>query len=907
MFKEAAMANQYTPETPQRPHTILKPRTRKPNFVVNVLVMAIRILCILVLVIGVAGAGVVLGIVKAYTETAPELNLAQIDDQAQTSFFYDAEGNVITDYKGAEDRVNVSIEDIPEMLQYAFVATEDARFYTHNGVDAKRIVGAFVSNLSSSSTQGGSTITQQLLKNSILSDEQSYKRKIQEAYLAMQLENIYEKDQILESYLNTIYLGESYYGVKTAAQGYFGKELNELTMRECAMLAGIARNPYYFNPRRNFYVRQTPAVSNDRTNYSLRSMYENQFISREQYEAALNTETVRVLETPPHSNATLYEYPYYVEYAVQDVVTELLKLNSLDNTKANRNAMEQKLRTGGYHVTMCLDKDIQRIVEDTLANFKDYPRMRDPNDEIYRQRNVDGTYAEIIQPQAAVSIVDYRTGEVKAVVGGRTAPTARKTLNRATDMKMPVGSTIKPIAVYAPAIQEGGSPGSIVYNMPVPIHGWTDADGKAYYPSNYGGGGFTGPTTFRRAMRQSYNTGAAQALMYYVGVDQSAEYLKAMGVAEANLQKTAFGLALGASGITPVQMAVAFGTIANEGIYQAPMAFSRIEDSNGNVIIDRRTTQERRQVFSAGTAWMVVDMMKEVVSSGTGTSAKIKGQTVAGKTGTNSDYKGITFTGITGWYSGSVWIGHDNYKALTSKATGGNFAAPLWQTIMAKIHTEKALPDRDIIEKQPEEIGLVKATTCGVSGYLATSACRNDAKGYGVVNEYWNQDSVPTENCPMHQELSMCMDSGMLATQFCPNVQTKSAVIIPHGHPLYDFIDTYPDAMRNYLGEFATLKLTADPNYNDSLIASVTCSVHNDFWVEQDQYWQQSGSYDEAYALIQQAYDMLMNRGSEPTEQYVSVSYCIRQLEALLESGDVAAISGAMSNLRYAMQVFSEN
>ena len=265
-------------------HSIFKPEMKKPNFVLSIAVNVIRIFAVLVLVAGLAALGAVVGIAKGYMETAPTLDLAAIDDQAQTSFIYDANGNLITEYKGSENRVIVSIQAMPTYLQHAFIAVEDARFYTHNGVDIKRIVGAFVSNLSSSSTQGGSTITQQLIKNTLLSSEQSYKRKIQEAYLAMQLETRYTKDQILESYLNTIYLGENYYGVYTAAQGYFGKSLGELTLRECAMLAGTCNSPYYYNPRRNFYTRQKegvdyPAITHDRTNAVLRCRYENQYIT----------------------------------------------------------------------------------------------------------------------------------------------------------------------------------------------------------------------------------------------------------------------------------------------------------------------------------------------------------------------------------------------------------------------------------------------------------------------------------------------------------------------------------------------------------------------------------------------------------------------------------------------------
>ncbi|MDD7445336.1 MAG: PBP1A family penicillin-binding protein [Clostridiales bacterium] len=842
-------------DPPVRRRTIFRPRNRRPNFAVSTLVCSVRIFALLVLIVCVAGGGTVLGIVKAYTETAPELDLAVIDDQAETSFFYDAEGNMITDYKGSEDRVMVSIEEIPLNLQHAFVAVEDARFYTHNGIDVKRILGAFVSNLMSSSVQGGSTITQQLIKNSVLSDEQSYKRKIQEAYLAMQLEKVYTKDEILESYLNTIYLGESYYGVKTAAMGYFGKELNELSLRECAMLAGMARSPYYSNPRRNYYARQTPNVTDDRADYALRQMYENQFITYDEYQLALNRDTATVLETAPNSAASMYEYPYYVEYAVQDVIDTLLELNSLENTPANRTQMENKLRTGGYHVYLCLDTEIQKIVEDTLATWENYPLMRDPSDSVYRQRNTDGTYTELIQPQAAAVVLDYRTGELKAVVGGRTAPTARKTLNRATDMTMPVGSAIKPIAVYAPAIELGCSPATIAYNMPVPIHGYTNGDGREYYPSNYGGSSYTGPTTLRQSIKKSYNISSAQTLMNYVGVENSAEFLRRMGVDDANINATPFGLALGSSGLTPVQMSVAFGTLGNSGIYQEPISFSRIEDSDGNVIVDRRTTQKKSIAFKESTAWLTVDMLKEAVASGTGTAAKIKGQTVAGKTGTNSDYRGVTFTGLTGWYSGSVWIGHDNYKALTSKATGGNAAAPLWQSFMEKIHKAKKLESREIIDGTPADYGLVRVTTCGVSGQLATDACYNDVSGYKTITDYWYEGSVPTSYCSMHKQVSVCTDSGLLATEYCPSsvVEDRGIVLIPRGHPLYAYIGSYGSTIRKYLGEFATLQSQAD-------IENHICQLHDAYTASQSTS-ELEAIYNEAYNLTLTAYQLV---GSSP-------------------------------------------
>lgn len=763
-------------------------------------------------------------------------------------------------------------------------------------------MGALVANFTSGSTQGGSTITQQLIKQTVLSSEQSYKRKLQEAYLAMELETRYTKKQILESYLNTIFLGGSYYGVRVAAYGYFGKELDQLTLRECAMLAGLTRSPNYYNPRSNFYTRNTegsntPDITNNRTDYVLRQMRENGLVTAQQYNAALDRSTASVLEKSPAST-DMYAYPHYVEYAISDVVDTFLDLNGLEDTSANRYAMENKLRTGGYSVYLCLDTEIQEIVEDTLANWSDYPRLRDPSDKVYQSRNADGTYTEIEQPQAAACVFDYRTGELKAIVGGRYKPTTRKTLNRASGMTMPVGSSIKPLTVYAPAIDLGASPASIAYNMPVPISGWKDSSGKDSWPKNYGGGGYKGPQSFRSALRNSYNTAAAQILMTYVGVSRSVEYLHLMGIPDKNINADPFGLALGSSGITPVQMAVAFGTIANKGVYQQPLSFSRIVDSNGNVVVDMHQQQDRHQVFKPSTAYLVVDMLKEAVQSGTGTKAKISSQVVAGKTGTNSDSKGVFFAGMTGWYSASVWIGHDNYKALSSKATGGNAAAPLWQSFMEKIHKAKNLDSREIIDGTPSDYNLVRVTTCGVSGQLATDACYNDVNGYKTITDYWSADSVPTAYCSMHKSVSICTESGLLATDYCPSysVESRGIVLIPRGHPLYDYIDTYGDTIRKYLGEFATLKSTND-------IANHICQIHDAYTATQ-QPSELESIVSDASSLVYTAYQLV---GSSPdltndTRRQINTAISAVQTLLSLSPIDYTSLEGAVSNLRSQLQ-----
>lgn len=881
-------------EPAKKKFTIFKPRHSKPNFIFSVLVNAVRIALVLVLFAILAAGGALIGIGKAYVGTAPTLDLALLSDQDKTSFIYDSNGELITDYKGTENRVMVNIYQIPEQLQYAFIAVEDVRFFTHNGVDFKRIFGSLIKNFISNQNQGASTITQQLIKNTVLSSELSYKRKIQEAYLAMQLETLYTKAEILEAYLNTIYLGENYYGVSVAAEGYFGKDLAELTLRECAMLAGMTNNPYYYNPRRNFYLRQSettdyPALTNDRTDYVLNLMYENEFITYDEYQSALNQNTANVLAESAIEGEGMYPYAHYVEYAIKEVVDCFLEINGLEDTSENRYKMENELRTGGYHVTLALDSQIQEIVEDTLENWTDYPALRDPSDKIYRAKNANGTYTEIIQPQASAVVLDYRTGELKAIVGGRTKPTQRKTLNRATDMNMPVGSAIKPISVYAPAIELGASPASVVFNMPLPVTGWLDENQNETWPRNYGGSAYTGPVTLRNALKYSYNVAAAQTLMTMVGVERSVDYLVKSGVDLENISATPFGLALGSSGITPVQMAVAYGVLGNGGVYQEPISVLGISDSDGNVIWDGHQEQERRQVYRQSTAWLLVDMMKDVISGGTGTKAKISGQTVAGKTGTNSDQRGVFFCGMTGWYASSLWIGHDNYEPLSSKVTGGNSAAPLWKEYMTKIHQAKNLENRDILAGSPEDYMLTKVTTCAVSNQLATDACRNDVMGYGVVTDYWYTVTVPTMQCQMHVLADVCAITKQIATPFCPVVETKGIVVIPEQHPLYRFLnDTlYEPVLSDYLGVSNNLGICT---YHQSEASSGVDTVV------------QNTLIPDARTLIENAQTLLYGLDAASAE-YIGIVNAINNLEVVIngESPSSADVAGAMSLLTQAM------
>lgn len=795
-----------------------KPRDKQPNFILSVLCHTVCILLVVVLVFGVGGFGALMGVAKGYYETTPDLDVDKIETQNLTSFIYDCNGELITAYKGTENRVWAYYDEIPENLVYAFVAVEDARFFTHNGIDIKRIIGAFVSNLQNESTQGGSTITQQLVKTTLLSTEQSYKRKLQEAYLAIELESEYSKEQILEWYLNIIPLGESNYGVKAAAKDYYDKDLSELTLRECASLAAITRNPSRYYPRRNYYGTGEPSIINDRTDYVLECMYDNGFISKAEYDAAL-ADSLTVVEDSTVND--LYDMPSAVETVLDDAVTELLADRGLEDTSENRSAVRREIQEGGYHIYSTIDPEIQNIVEDVLYNWEDYPELADPSDEY-------ASSTQAIQPQAACVIYDYTSGEIRAVVGSRTPQTQFLVLNRATDSNMPVGSSIKPLAVYGPALDKGYSPGSVSSNLPVPIEGWGTAKG---YPSNFTSGTYRGMVTLRAGMRASLNTVAANTLMSMVGISDSVEYLEAMGIDPDHINADGSGLALGSSGITVREMAQAFGTIANSGTYQKPLTFTKITDADGNVILDMKAKQaeSQRQVFREGTAYMLVDMLVDAVRSGSGRSARIDGMTVGGKTGTHSDYRSVFFAGFTPYYSGAVWVGHDEFKSLYSGATGGKEAAPLWKAVMERIIEAKGQEDKEIIEDDPESLGLTRVTLCSLTGKLATDACYAD-DDFAPTTDWCHADSVPTETCDLHVLLPTDASTGQIARAGCPNTTEVAYQVVPSSWGADnmdddDFYVYFPHGIRGY-NSAEELLAAADAG---ALPQNLYCSAHGDY------------------------------------------------------------------------------
>lgn len=795
-------------------------RKRQRPFVLAVLFTTLKIMLVCVVVLGCACVGLVLGVAKAYVDTTPELDVSLLTKSERTSYIYDMDGNLITTFAGLKYRDWVSIEDVPDMLINAVIAVEDVRFYRHSGVDYKRLFAAVVGSLSASSDAGGSTITQQLVKNKLLTNEVSYRRKIQEAYLALEVENTISKSDVLEAYLNDVYLGSSNYGIKTAAKDYFGKELSELTIRECAMIAGMIQAPNRTDPRKNMYERFYESgenkmdITDEHTDTVIEKMYDAGFITKEQRDAAL-TDSVHVLKESQRSNTD--DLLYFVEYATQDVVSHLLSQRELLDTKANRAAIENELQSGGYSIYLTIDTEMQRMVQDTLANWDEYPKLQNENAATRVTTTSDGTEIVEPEPQAAAVVIDYKTGELRAIVGGREAPQVLRGWNRAYQSETEVGSSIKPLTVYGPALDLGLSPASAVANLPQAIEGWDTEKG---YPS-IGSEKYIGIISLRRGIVSSLNVAAARVLMENVTTQAAAQYLVNLGVDSSRVSATGSGLALGTTGITPIEMAAAYGAIGNMGEYLEPLSFTRVVDGEGRVVLDAAEIRKSRQVFKQTTAYMLVDMLTDAVNNGTGTSAKIKGMTVAGKTGTNSDYGSAYFAGITPYYSAVVWVGHDSYEQkLVSGSTGGKVAAPLWHEFMEKIHTD--LVDKPIIDASPVELGLVKRTVCAVSGKLATEACSFDANGLTPITDWFDKSTAPTESCDMHVLTSVCMDSEQPASPYCTNVQTKSILLV--GTQSY-FASFDAGLLQKYLPNAVLTDITAE-QYN--LYASTTtCPLHS--------------------------------------------------------------------------------
>lgn len=641
----------------------------------------------------------------------PPLDIGKREEYSQASKVFDHNGAFVAEYGTNENVEWADTEEIPQTLRDAFIAIEDERFYAHNGIDLKRLVGAVIGQLTGTSSYGASTITQQLIKNTHLSQEVTYKRKAMEIHLALELEKVMDKDDILTWYMNTLFLGDSNYGIKVAAKDYFGKELKNLSLRECAILAGLAQSPNEYNPRLN-KLKGDMTPTNRRADTVLYKMYDTGKITEAQYEAALN-EHLNVLENSRRYE--LYDYPIYVEYAVENVATKLLEAEEAEINDETLTEKKQWLRTAGYIIYTAFDKNIQDTTQEVIANFDRYPAT------------VTGT-----QVEASTVIMNQHTGEVVAMVGGRQEPDKPEGFNRATDSKQAVGSSIKPLSVYAPAVETGDYPGTTVMDTQESIQGY-GADNS--YPNGDHTGG---AITMRRALELSHNIPAARFLLEHVGIDRAYDFMVEEGFAPENLAKTPAGLALGATDVTTLEMTGAFACLANGGEYIEPHAYTKVTDRFGNEILNGNDVEKHR-VFSKSTSWLVTDMMHSNMTDGYGVNARLSNVNSAGKTGTH-EHQVISFGGYTPYYTSFVRISADDYVRMINSSSYYQSAA-LWHDYMEPIH--EGLEDRDILDFTPEEVGIEKYWVCDNSGQLAQDWCAGHW-------EWAAKENAPTVYCEGH-------------------------------------------------------------------------------------------------------------------------------------------------------------
>lgn len=768
------------------------------TFIKTVLVC---ILCIIA--VGVIGGG--LYAVKLIKQ-CPDISEVNISPNGFSTTVYDSAGNEIeTLAASGSNRTYVTIDEIPKDLQHAFVAIEDERFYKHNGIDLRGIIRAGFTGIISGGKkmQGASTITQQLLKNNYFTTwtsehtlKDSINRKVQEQYLAVQLEKVEDKDTILENYLNTINLGQNTLGVEAASERYFNKSVSELTLSEDAAIAAITQNPSKYNPITN------PKDNATRRKKVLKKMLELGYIKQAEYDEALEDnlyDRIQIVNAQAESSAST---SYFVDALTDEVAKDLMDQKGYTEAQAY-----QMLYSGGLTINSTQDSAIQTICEEEVnnnANYSDhvlhsfsyrltvtkkdgsyqnyseqtmltYYQAQNPNYDInfsseeeckeaiekYKSEIMEegDTIADggekityTLQPQAAISVIDQATGHVVALVGGRGDKMASKTLNRATNITRQPGSCFKIVGCYAAALDAGGLTLASVqddaptsYANGTPLHNY---DNK-----------YRGFTTIRDAIISSMNVVTVKNLTQ-IGTGLGFEYAEALGISTLEPGDNNQTLCLGGltHGVTDLELTASYATIANGGDYNKPVLYTQVLDHNGNVLLDN-TQNTSKEVLKETTAWLLTNAMQDVITSGTGSGAGLPNMPTAGKTGTTTKNRDTVFAGYTPYYTAAVWGGYDDNTEQTYTA----YSKLIWHSVMQRIHEN--LPRKEFT--QPS--GIVTATVCKKSGKLAIEGvCDADPRGSMVYTEYFDKDSVPTETCDHHVKVDICSASGQIAGEYCP-------------------------------------------------------------------------------------------------------------------------------------------
>lgn len=786
-----------------------------------------KVFLIVFVSVGVIGAFGALGVVKGIIDTSPDISQMTIAPTRFSTFIYDSEGNQTAKLVASDsNRIPVTMDKIPQDLANAFVAIEDARFYEHNGIDIKGIMRAFMVGMKNKGhfSEGASTITQQLLKNLVFTDwvtEESFaeklKRKIQEQYLAIQLEKETDKNTILVNYMNTINLGQNTLGVQAASLRYFNKQVYELTLSECAVIAGITQNPSKYNPITH------PDENAKRRSKVLTNMLEQGYITQAEYDEALADDPYSRIKVTNEVVGDTTITSYFDDAVTEQVYADLL-VAGYSEAQANH-----LLYSGGLKIYSTQDPDIQAICDEEFSNPDNYPEntrwllsyqlsiakangdTQHHSSEMYRSyfrengkpsfnllySSQEDAYADIAvyqaavmaegdeildekialtpQPQVTIVVEDQSTGYVVAMIGGRGTKEGSRTLNRATSSYRSPGSTFKIIAGYAPAFDTGQlTLASIQNDVPFNYHDGTPV-------TNFDSTEYNGLTNLRTGIYRSLNIVAVKTVTQItpqLGFDYAVNFGITSMVAAKEIKGKVYTdikqpIVLGGltEGVSTYDLNSAYAAIANMGTYIEPKLYTKVVDSEGNIILDN-TESETRQVIKETTSFLLTSAMQDTVIRGTGTAVNFGGMPIAGKTGTSSDFVDVWFAGYTPYYTATTWAGVDNNAMLRSGAERG-LAKTLWRKVMERVHAD--LPSKSF----ETPAGIVQATVCSRSGKLPIAGLCD----HTLYTEYFAEGTVPTDSCNVHYQGSLCNYSQQAACATCPFKVDGIFELTPPEHP----------------------------------------------------------------------------------------------------------------------------
>ena len=726
---------------------------------------------LLILICAGIGFGIIYGAFKEARLDSTDLAL-----KYENSVVLDKDGNLISVLSGDENREFISISEMSKYIPEAFVSIEEERFYDHMGVDIKRTLAATAKYALSkvgigSASYGGSTITQQVVKNTTQEKDRTWQRKVKEIARAYYLEKELSKDQILELYLNLIYMGgnTNIYGVEIASKYYFSKSAKDLDLAESAFLAGINNTPNSYDPFVEDNSENLEKIKK-RTKIVLDKMKELGKVDEEEYNAAVE----KVEAGLPFEKGTIVEtiYSYHTDAAIMQIINQLMEEKNL-----NYDAAKLYLYSGGFTIYTTQDSNIQNIMQEEYEK------------ETYlvsgREKDKDGNLLNE-HSQSGMVLLDHTTGYVLATCGGLGKKDTSLGFNRGTQLVKQTGSSMKPLAVVAPAIDKGIITAGTVFDD-VPY-------GKFKNYSDY-----KGLVTVRYAIATSQNIPMVKA-MKELDPKNSITFLKNAGISGLVEEDDNLSLALGGltHGTSPLEMAAAYGAIANDGVYITPTFYTKVVDGNGNTVLEPK--QESRTIMSSAAAYVVKEVLTQTVKTGTSVRCAIPNMSTATKTGTtNSDYD-RWLCGFTPYYTAATWYGYD--KGEEVRGWSYNPAALIWTSVMKQAHS--GLASKTFAQTRPANV--VTATICKCSGLLATDTCKEDPRGDMTYTEFFIKGTVPTKTCECHVKVDICTDTGLLANEHCPNRETKVFI-------------TRPDAETNKAWERA-----GDAQY--MLTIKDTCTTH---------------------------------------------------------------------------------